>query len=64
MNDIDRKIVLALFLALVIGGVLLVHFFREPTRMAAASEEFRLEAVTQGEEPYAEHCAMCHGAEG
>ena len=32
--------------------------------MAATGEEFRLRAVAQGRELYAEHCAMCHGAEG
>ncbi len=64
MSDMDKKIALALFLTLVIGGFFLVYWLNEPTRMAAASEEFRLRAVAQGRELYAENCAMCHGAEG
>ncbi|MFQ5814501.1 MAG: c-type cytochrome [Anaerolineae bacterium] len=64
MSDIDKKTVLALFLTLVMGGAFLVYWLNEPTRMAAASEEFRLRAVAQGRELYAEDCAMCHGAEG
>ena len=64
MSDIDKKIVLALVLTLVIGGVFLVYWLNEPTRMEATGEEFRLRAVAQGRKLYAEHCAMCHGAEG
>ncbi|MEE8389548.1 MAG: c-type cytochrome [Anaerolineae bacterium] len=60
----DKKIVLALVLTLVIGGWFLVYWLNEPIRMEASSEEFRLRAVAQGEELFAESCAMCHGAEG
>ena len=64
MNGIDRKIALALFSTLVLAVFSLVYWLNEPTRMAAASEGFRLRAVAQGRELYAENCAMCHGAEG
>ncbi len=55
MSDIDRKIALALFSTLVIAVFSLVYWLNEPTRMAAASEEFRLRAVAQGGELYAEN---------
>ncbi|TEU15615.1 MAG: c-type cytochrome, partial [Anaerolineales bacterium] len=64
MSDMDKKIGLALFLTLFIGGWFLVYWLNEPNRMEASSEEFRLRTVAQGRELYDENCALCHGAEG
>ncbi len=63
-SNIEKIIALALVLTLVIGGFFLFSLLKEPTRMAATGEEFRLRAVAQGEELFAENCAMCHGAKG
>ena len=64
MSDVEKKIALALVSTLVLAGLLLVVLVREPARMAASQEEFRLKDVEHGGELFAEDCAMCHGAEG
>lgn len=64
MDDMEKKIVLALALTVAIVVFLSVYWLSEPRRMAAASEEFRTQAVERGAELYAEHCALCHGDRG
>lgn len=64
MADMERKIILALALTVAIVVFLSVYWLNEPNRMAAASEEFRMQAVQRGAKLYAANCASCHGDKG
>lgn len=60
----EKKLILALALTVAIVVFLAVYRLNEPKRMAAASEEFRMQAVERGAELYAANCASCHGDNG
>ncbi len=64
MEQMERKILIAMILTVAIAVFLTGYWLLEPRRVARESQTMRLEAAEKGKAFYKTYCSHCHGENG